>query len=51
MNKEMLKVIEMLENKFDCEKACEHCPFAKECKEKELWWGCSVWESQMGEDL
>ena len=51
MNKEMLKVVEKLEEVFGCEKACENCPFAKACKEKQLWWGCPVWENQMGEDL
>ena len=31
--------------------ACEHCPLAEECELHELWWGCDVWESGMGEDL
>ena len=30
---------------------CEHCPLAEECELHELWWGCDVWESGMGEDL
>ena len=51
MKKEMREVVEKLEAKFGCEEACEHCPFAQACEEHELWWGCPVWESQMGEDL
>ena len=51
MSKEMLKVVEILEKKHGCEGACDHCPFAQECEEKEMWWGCPVWEDQMGEDL
>ena len=34
-----------------CEGACEHCPFAEECKVSEGWWGCEAWEEGMGEDL
>ena len=30
---------------------CEGCPLAAECELHELWWGCDVWESGMGEDL
>lgn len=30
---------------------CETCPLAGECELHELWWGCDVWESGMGEDL
>lgn len=30
---------------------CETCPLADECELHELWWGCDVWESEMGEDL
>ena len=30
---------------------CEDCPFAERCEHEELWWGCSVWEEEMGEDL
>lgn len=51
MSKEMLKVVEMLEKMHGCEGACDHCPFAQECEEKEMWWGCPVWEDQMGDDL
>lgn len=31
--------------------ACEHCPLAQECELYELFWGCDVWETGMGEDL
>lgn len=30
---------------------CADCPFHAQCEEEELWWGCSVWEESMGEDL
>lgn len=30
---------------------CEGCPLAAECGLHELFWGCDVWESEMGEDL
>jgi hypothetical protein len=30
---------------------CADCPFHAQCGEEELWWGCSVWEESMGEDL
>lgn len=30
---------------------CENCPFANECEELQLFWGCAVWEDEMGEDL
>ena len=30
---------------------CADCPFHEQCGEEELWWGCSVWEESMGEDL
>ena len=30
---------------------CEQCPHYQECEEQELFWGCSVWEEEMGEDL
>lgn len=30
---------------------CEHCPLAEECELHELFWGCDVWETGMGEDL
>ena len=31
--------------------ACEKCPFAEQCRREELFYGCGVWEDQMGEDL
>lgn len=30
---------------------CEVCPFFDSCSKEELFWGCGVWESEMGEDL
>jgi len=30
---------------------CESCPFATVCGEHELFWGCMIWEEEMGEDL
>ena len=30
---------------------CADCPFHVQCEKEELWWGCSVWEESMGEDL
>jgi hypothetical protein len=32
-------------------KNCEVCPFADKCDAEELYWGCSVWEDEMGDDL
>ena len=33
------------------EKICEVCPFANICGKEELYWGCTVWEYSMGDDL
>lgn len=30
---------------------CVGCPYAEECEALELFWGCAVWEDEMGEDL
>jgi len=30
---------------------CVGCPHVDECDALELFWGCSVWEDSMGEDL
>ena len=30
---------------------CAGCPHAGECEALELFWGCEVWEEEMGEDL
>lgn len=46
MEKKMLKKIHELELED-----CNSCPFAGECEKHELWWGCPVWEDEMGEDL
>lgn len=35
----------------ECESVCEVCPFADRCGKEELYWGCGVWETAMGEDL
>ena len=34
-----------------CGSVCEVCPFADRCEKEELYWGCGVWETAMGEDL
>ena len=36
---------EMLDN------CCANCPFANRCHKENLFYGCSVWEEGMGEDL
>lgn len=30
---------------------CERCPYAERCHSESLFYGCSVWEEGMGEDL
>lgn len=40
-----------LADTYGCEKACNHCPYKAKCEAEEMWWGCPVWEEQMGEDL
>lgn len=45
------EVVEELLEEYGCEHACEHCPYAEECSAQELYWGCVVWEEQMGDDL
>lgn len=35
----------------ECGGTCESCPFKQLCKDVELWWGCCVWEEEMGDDL
>ena len=30
---------------------CAGCPVAHECATSELFWGCGIWEDEMGEDL
>lgn len=34
-----------------CLRSCEECPFKDSCQSEELFWGCDVWEEEMGEDL
>lgn len=34
-----------------CGGTCESCPFEQLCEDVELWWGCYVWEEEMGDDL
>ena len=46
MEKEMLRRIHELELED-----CNGCPFAVECEAHELFYGCAVWEDEMGEDL
>jgi len=31
--------------------SCANCPYHKACEKNELYYGCSVWENEMGEDL
>ena len=53
MTKEMRNTIETMYEAcgYDCEHFCENCPYADRCGTEELFWGCGVWEDQMGEDL
>ena len=39
-----------MEMGMECE-GCVGCPHAAECEALELFWGCGVWEDEMGEDL
>jgi hypothetical protein len=50
VTKEMREVMWDLEERFG-EQGCEHCPYRERCQADELFWGCSVWELQIGEDL
>lgn len=50
MTKEMRRLTEDLMVQYG-EDGCEHCPYAEQCGAEELFWGCGVWEEQMGEDL
>lgn len=34
-----------------CGGTCESCPFEQLCEDVQLWWGCYVWEEEMGDDL
>ena len=47
------RVIEELENEFleTGEDVCARCPYRDQCEKEELYWGCGVWETQMGDDL
>ena len=35
----------------ELDKMCECCPYAEQCQTQQLYWGCGIWEAQMGEDL
>lgn len=48
--KEFYEVVDKLLDQYGAE-GCAHCPYAEQCKARELYWGCGVWEEQMGEDL
>lgn len=50
MTKEFDAVVEKLLEQYDVD-GCDYCPYADVCGQKELYWGCGVWEAQMGEDL
>ena len=47
------RVTEELENEFleTGENVCARCPYRDQCEKEELYWGCGVWETQMGDDL
>lgn len=30
---------------------CEGCPVAERCQAEGLYYGCGIWEDEMGEDL
>ena len=52
----MMKMIEQLaeDREYSMEeldKMCECCPYAEQCQAQQLYWGCGIWEAQMGEDL
>lgn len=51
MSKKVEELMELVEYGEGCEKACEKCPFAEQCKKEELFWGCGCWEKGMGDDL
>lgn len=42
---------ELFETYETTEEMCAHCPYREECEPKELFWGCGVWETEMGDDL
>lgn len=48
--KEFYEVVDKLLDQYGAE-GCAHCPYAEQCETRELYWGCGVWEEQMGEDL
>lgn len=33
------------------ETCCKTCPFRSRCESESLYFGCSVWEESMGEDV
>lgn len=35
----------------DGEKWCLNCPVREECDNNEMYFGCGIWEDNMGEDL
>ena len=36
---------------FMCGKKCKGCPHRFVCHQEEEFWGCGIWEEEMGEDL
>lgn len=50
MKKEFYEVTMELLDEYGVD-GCQHCPYREECQAEELFWGCGVWEEQMGEDL
>lgn len=53
MTNEMRKNIwDMMDSEdYNPDTACEKCPYCDRCKSEELFYGCGVWEDQMGADL
>ena len=39
-----------LVEEYGCD-GCAHCPYRERCLKEDLYFGCGVWEEQMGEDL
>ena len=48
--REFYEVVDRLLDQYGTE-GCEYCPYAEQCQAQQLYWGCGVWEEQMGEDL
>lgn len=48
----MMSREELMEIVLDSDwESCEDCSLCAVCGKHELYWGCTVWEETMGEDL